>query len=63
MRPSAAFWIASALVAASFAVACWAWIILPPGAGVPVNYLGFDGHRHRAPRVGRCGSCPSSRRW
>jgi uncharacterized membrane protein len=46
MRPSAAFWIAGALVGASFAVACWAWFNLPPGAGIPVNYLGFDGHRH-----------------
>jgi SdpI/YfhL protein family len=46
MRPSAAFWIASALVAASAAVAFWAWTSLPPGAGVPVNYLGLDGHRH-----------------
>jgi uncharacterized membrane protein len=46
MRPSAAFWIASALVAATTAVAVWAWVSLPPGAGVPVNYLGLDGHRH-----------------
>lgn len=48
MRPSAAFWIAAALVAATTAVAAWAWVSLPPGAGVPVNYLGLDGHRHAA---------------
>ncbi|MFL5298182.1 MAG: SdpI family protein [Phenylobacterium sp.] len=48
MRPSAAFWIATALVAATAAVAAWAWVSLPPGAGVPVNYLGLDGHRHAA---------------
>lgn len=46
MRPSAAFWIAAALVAATLAVAIWAWMSLPAGAGVPVNYLGMDGHRH-----------------
>jgi immunity protein, SdpI family len=48
MRPSAAFWIASALVGASAAVALWAWISLPAGVGVPLNYLGLDGHRHAA---------------
>jgi hypothetical protein len=46
MRPSVAFWIATALVGASAAVAAWAWTHLPPGAGIPVNYLGLDGHRH-----------------
>ena len=46
MRPSAAFWIASALVAASAAIAYWAWTSLPIGVGVPTHYLGLDGHRH-----------------
>ena len=46
MRISNATWIAAALVAASAAVALWAWVMLPAGAGVPVNYLGLDGVRH-----------------
>jgi hypothetical protein len=46
MRISSATWIAAVLVAASAAVAAWAWFMLPAGAGVPVNYLGFDGVRH-----------------
>jgi uncharacterized membrane protein len=46
MRVTNATWIAAALVAASVAIALWAWLMLPPGAGVPVNYLGLDGVRH-----------------
>jgi uncharacterized membrane protein len=46
MRISNATWIAAALVAASTAVALWAWLTLPPSAGVPINYLGLDGVRH-----------------
>ena len=44
MRVTSATWIAGLLVAATATVAVWAWIALP--GGVPVNYLGFDGHRH-----------------
>jgi uncharacterized membrane protein len=46
MRITNATWIAAALVAAAYAVALWAWITLPAGAGVPTNYLGLDGVRH-----------------
>jgi len=46
MRLANATWIAAALVAASAAIAAWAWMTLPAGGGVPVNYLGFDGVRH-----------------
>ncbi|MGH6909555.1 MAG: hypothetical protein ACREEG_05150, partial [Phenylobacterium sp.] len=46
MRPSGAFWISALLVAATLGVALWAWLALPPGAGVPTHYLGLDGHRH-----------------
>jgi immunity protein, SdpI family len=41
-----AYWISSVLVAASAMVALWSWFALPEGAGVPINYLGLDGHRH-----------------
>ena len=44
MRISSATWIAAMLVAATAVLAAWAWSALP--AGVPVNYLGFDGVRH-----------------
>lgn len=46
MRITTATWIAAALIAASVGVALWAWTMLPPDGGVPVNYLGFDGVRH-----------------
>jgi uncharacterized membrane protein len=46
MRLSAASRIAAILVALTAAVALWAWFSLPAGAGVPLNYLGLDGHRH-----------------
>jgi uncharacterized membrane protein len=46
MRITHATWIAAVLVAAAYAVALWAWMTLPVGVGVPVDYLGFDGARH-----------------
>jgi uncharacterized membrane protein len=46
MRISGAFWISVLLVAATLGIALWAWLALPPGAGVPTHYLGLDGHRH-----------------
>jgi hypothetical protein len=46
MRITNATWVAGALIAASAAVALWAWLMLPAGGGVPVNYLGLDGVRH-----------------
>ncbi|HEX5262556.1 MAG TPA: SdpI family protein [Phenylobacterium sp.] len=46
MRITNATWIAAAFIAGSVAIAFWAWFTLPAGAGVPVNYLGFDGVRH-----------------
>lgn len=46
MRLSQATWVATAFVAATAVVAFWAWTGLPAGAGVPINYLGLDGHRH-----------------
>lgn len=46
MRITNATWLAAALIAASAAVALWAWIVLPAGGGVPVDYLGLDGVRH-----------------
>ena len=46
MRITSATWVAAALIAASTAVALWAWLTLPVGGGLPVNYLGFDGVRH-----------------
>jgi len=46
MRIANATWIAAGLVAASAAVALYAWITLPAGGGVPVNVLGLDGIRH-----------------
>ena len=46
MRVSGASWISAFLVAATLGVAAWAWMTLPPGAGVPTHYLGLDGHRH-----------------
>jgi uncharacterized membrane protein len=45
MRVTSATWIATLLVAACAAVAIAAWIGLPNG--VPINYLGLDGHRHQ----------------
>ena len=51
--PTNATWIAAALVAASAAVAFWAWQTLPAGGGVPVNVLGLDGiRRHAVSREG-----------
>jgi hypothetical protein len=47
MRIANATWIAAGLVAASAAVAFWAWQTLPAGGGVPVNVLGLDGVRRR----------------
>jgi len=41
-----ATWVAAALVAVAAAVAAWAWVSLPAGGGVPINYLGLDGIRH-----------------
>jgi hypothetical protein len=46
MKNAGIFWIAAILVAATAGCALWAWISLPAGAGLPVNYLGLDGHRH-----------------
>jgi hypothetical protein len=46
MRITNATWVSGVLIAASMGVALWAWLMLPPGGGVPVNYLGFDGLRH-----------------
>lgn len=46
MKMSGAFWISVLLVAATLGVALWAWLALPPGAGVPTHYLGLDGRRH-----------------
>ena len=48
MRVSGASWISALLTAATLGVAAWAWMTLPPGAGVPTHYLGLDGHRHEA---------------
>jgi uncharacterized membrane protein len=44
MRTSIATLITGALAVAILAVGNWAWFTIP--AGVPVNYLGLDGHRH-----------------
>ena len=44
MRITSATWIATVLVAVTAGIAIWAWTGLPNG--VPVNYLGLDGHRH-----------------
>lgn len=46
MRITTATWVAGVLIAASVGVALWAWLMLPPGAGVPVDYLGLDRVRH-----------------
>ena len=46
MRITSATCVAAVLVTASVGVALWAWIMLPAGGGVPVNYLGLDGVRH-----------------
>ena len=46
MRVTNATWLSAALIAASMVVALWAWLALPAGGGVPVNYLGLDGLRH-----------------
>lgn len=40
--------IAAVLGAASAVLAAWAWLALPPGAGVPIHVLGADGQRHLA---------------
>lgn len=40
--------IAAALGAASAVLAAWAWLALPPGAGVPVHVLLLDGRQHVA---------------
>jgi hypothetical protein len=42
-RAATISWI---LVAAAMLVALWSWFALPSGGGVPLNYLGLDGHRH-----------------
>ncbi len=46
MKPSPATLPAALLAAFTTVVALWAWTSLPPGAGVPLNYLGLDGLRH-----------------
>ena len=46
MRAPNGSWISALLVAATAGVALWAWLALPPGAGVPTHYLGLDGQRH-----------------
>ena len=46
MRVSYAYLVAAGLTAISAAVALWAWLALPLGAGVPVHVLGLDGVRH-----------------
>jgi uncharacterized membrane protein len=46
MRDSSAYVFAAALTALCAALALWAWVTLPPGAGVPFNTLGLDGTRH-----------------
>jgi uncharacterized membrane protein len=46
MKLSPAAWTALLLTAGSAGVAAWAWASLPPGGGVPLNYLGLDGLRH-----------------
>lgn len=48
MRLSPASWMALALTALTTAVAVWAWMSLPVGGGLPLNYLGLDGARHKA---------------
>ena len=47
MRLSPASWMALALTGLTAAVAVWAWMSLPVGGGVPLNYLGLDGVRHK----------------
>lgn len=46
MRLSLPSLTALGLSLGSVAAAAWAWSSLPPGGGVPVNYLGLDGVRH-----------------
>ena len=46
MKFSPPTWLALLLTAAAGGVAFWALANLPPGGGVPVNYLGLDGVRH-----------------
>jgi uncharacterized membrane protein len=46
MRVTSASWISAFLAAATAGVALWAWLALPAGVGVPVNYLGLDGQHH-----------------
>jgi uncharacterized membrane protein len=46
MKLSPATLTAVLLTGVTTAVALWAWTVLPPGGGVPVNYLGLDGLRH-----------------
>jgi hypothetical protein len=48
MRVSVAFLVSAGFVAVTAAVAYWAWIGLPPGAGIPINILGLDGVRRAA---------------
>jgi len=46
MNVTRAYWIALLLVSTTLIAALWAWFSLPDGAGVPVHYLGLDGHAH-----------------
>jgi uncharacterized membrane protein len=46
MRLSPATLTAALLTAFTTVVAIWAWTRLPPGAGVPMHYLGLDGVPH-----------------
>jgi uncharacterized membrane protein len=46
MNITHAQWISRLLVGATVIAAVWAWFTLPAGTGVPVHYLGLDGHRH-----------------
>lgn len=45
MRISYAYLVAAGLTAISAAVALWAWISLPPGAGVPIHVYTLGGFR------------------
>lgn len=46
MRVPVASLVSAAFVVLTLAIAWWAWVGLPPGAGVPMNTLGLDGVRH-----------------
>lgn len=46
MRVSPASLVSFGFVALTAAIAAYAWTDLPPGAGIPTNYLGLDGVRH-----------------